>query len=402
MTRTLRLLLFLLPPVLSPLLPRAQVGINNGSPDASAELDVTSSTRGFLAPRMNTAQMTAISAPAAGLLVFNSDSSTYCVYTGSAWLKVLVSTANHWSASGSHIYSNNSGKVGIGTTSPSSKLHLADGNLLVTGTTGSGPAIEVSGIGTRMFFSPNKAAFRAGFVGSDQWDNAKTGAYSFAAGLSTTASGEGSVSFGVTNTASGTGSTGIGTGNTASGSSSLGMGINNTASGDASLAAGRGNTAGSYAETAIGTYGTTYTVANASASNSSDRIFNIGIGTSSARADALTVLKSGFTGIGKSSPVSTFEVNGSMGTRVKAGQAAGSNHPDATATIWIYGSGSGTITLPAANTCPNRIYTIVNNIGEDRAISAYIPLGGGGSSTNIVGGTSLLLVSDGTNWYQVK
>ena len=45
------------------------VGIGTSAPDPSAQLDVTSITKGFLAPRMNTTQRNAIlSSPATGVL----------------------------------------------------------------------------------------------------------------------------------------------------------------------------------------------------------------------------------------------------------------------------------------------------------------------------------------------
>ncbi len=47
------------------------VGIGTNTPDASAKLDVSSTTKGVLIPRMTTAQMNAIATPANGLLIFN-------------------------------------------------------------------------------------------------------------------------------------------------------------------------------------------------------------------------------------------------------------------------------------------------------------------------------------------
>lgn len=47
------------------------VGIGTTTPDASAIVDMTSTTQGMLVPRMTTAQRTAIAAPANGLLVFD-------------------------------------------------------------------------------------------------------------------------------------------------------------------------------------------------------------------------------------------------------------------------------------------------------------------------------------------
>jgi hypothetical protein len=65
-------------------LPRGtgQLGVG-GAPDASAQLDVTSTTRGFLPPRMTTTQRDAISSPAAGLVIYNTTTSKLQVYTTS-------------------------------------------------------------------------------------------------------------------------------------------------------------------------------------------------------------------------------------------------------------------------------------------------------------------------------
>ena len=44
---------------------KAQVGVGTSTPHVSAELDVTSTTKGFLPPRMTAAQRDAIATPAA-------------------------------------------------------------------------------------------------------------------------------------------------------------------------------------------------------------------------------------------------------------------------------------------------------------------------------------------------
>lgn len=54
--------------------------------DPSSQLDIISTTRGILIPRMNTTQQNAIATPATSLLIYNTDSTKYCYYTGSAWV----------------------------------------------------------------------------------------------------------------------------------------------------------------------------------------------------------------------------------------------------------------------------------------------------------------------------
>ncbi|MFC6226061.1 tail fiber domain-containing protein [Hymenobacter artigasi] len=75
---------------------RAQsVGINNATPDAAAVLDVTSTTKGLLPPRMSQAQRDAIgpAAAAAGLLIYNTNTKTLNSWDGTKWTEVLSSGA---------------------------------------------------------------------------------------------------------------------------------------------------------------------------------------------------------------------------------------------------------------------------------------------------------------------
>jgi hypothetical protein len=85
-------------------------------------------------------------------------------------------------------------------------------------------AIPVSGQGTRMMWYPGKAAFRAGRVGGDNWDDVNTGLYSVAMGFNTTASGLGSVALGEGTQALAPGSFVFGTFSSANGNSSIAMG----------------------------------------------------------------------------------------------------------------------------------------------------------------------------------
>ncbi|MBK8966653.1 MAG: tail fiber domain-containing protein [Lewinellaceae bacterium] len=68
----------------------AQVSVNqdNSAPDPSAMLDVKSSDKGMLVPRMTTAQRTAISNPATGLLVFDSDTESFWFRESGGWAEL--------------------------------------------------------------------------------------------------------------------------------------------------------------------------------------------------------------------------------------------------------------------------------------------------------------------------
>jgi hypothetical protein len=61
------------------------VGIGTTSPDTNAILQLNSTTKGFLPPRMTTAQKNAISTPPEGLMVFDTDLKRLCVYNGTTW-----------------------------------------------------------------------------------------------------------------------------------------------------------------------------------------------------------------------------------------------------------------------------------------------------------------------------
>jgi hypothetical protein len=61
------------------------VGIGTTSPDAAATLTLTSTTKGFLPPRMTTAQRNAISTPPAGLIIYNTSTNKLNVRTASSW-----------------------------------------------------------------------------------------------------------------------------------------------------------------------------------------------------------------------------------------------------------------------------------------------------------------------------
>ena len=57
--------------------------------DASAKLQVDSTTQGFLPPRMTTTERDAITTPAAGLMVYNTDTNTAECWNGSSWMPMF-------------------------------------------------------------------------------------------------------------------------------------------------------------------------------------------------------------------------------------------------------------------------------------------------------------------------
>lgn len=75
---------------------QAQVAINTdaSSPDASAMLDIKSTTKGLLAPRVTSAQRTAFASPADGLWVYDTDTKSFWYYkAGTGWQQLLNSSS---------------------------------------------------------------------------------------------------------------------------------------------------------------------------------------------------------------------------------------------------------------------------------------------------------------------
>jgi len=69
----------------------AQVGIGTNTPDASAALEVRSTTKGLLLPRLTSSQISAISNPAEGLIVYCTDCARKGVYVfnGTNFISVI-------------------------------------------------------------------------------------------------------------------------------------------------------------------------------------------------------------------------------------------------------------------------------------------------------------------------
>ena len=262
----------------------------------------------------------------------------------------------------------NAQNVGIGTNTPLARLHIADSSVVFSAsgqasvTPGNPP---ISGVGRRMMWYTDKAAFRVGYVNTTNWDKSNIGKYSsafgnnnmasgdasFAAGNTNIASGDASIALGDQSNASGAGSTALGAYTNASGTYSIAMGSNTIASGSMSTAMGEytiaserfstamgtGTHASGYASTAIGHAGRAnadYTIAmgesviaNSWVSTSLGRhndpiltssstewkltepLLIVGNGTGPTdKKNALVILKNGNAGIGTNKPIARLHV----------------------------------------------------------------------------------------------
>jgi trimeric autotransporter adhesin len=112
----------------------SQVAINEtgADPDPSAILDLSSTDKGFLVPRVSTTERNAIGTTQSGLLVYDIDTESFWYYNNmlASWVEISGDGDDgDWIVSGNNMYSSVSGNVGIGTTNPSQKLQVRNGNL---------------------------------------------------------------------------------------------------------------------------------------------------------------------------------------------------------------------------------------------------------------------------------
>ncbi|MFO7446379.1 MAG: hypothetical protein R6W90_08430 [Ignavibacteriaceae bacterium] len=230
------------------------VAVNtSGNPaDASAILDVSSTTQGVLIPRMTEAQRTGISSPATGLLVYQADGTAGFYYNAGTpespnWISLSTNAAlnsSAWSTTGNS--GTTAGTNFIGTTDAQALVvktngseasnerarFLSTGHVVVNNTTarsgdlfsvyGSGTAGAInSGINFNFPISGYSAGIYAGFYGEN--NGGGQGVLGF---NSSTGTGV----YGINTTGSGTGVTGLnqGSGIAVGAHSISGTGVNGT------------------------------------------------------------------------------------------------------------------------------------------------------------------------------
>ena len=273
------------------------------------------------------------------ILFRNNNGSNY-------WTIAAYIASNHrndrlniWNGVGGDVMTiTGDGEVGIGVgISPKVTLHVGNNQRVLFG-------IDTLGNGDKLMFLPDLHAFRVGTVAtgaaSTYWNRDSIGLYSFASGYNTRAQGFGATATGRDTEATNSYAFASGFFSNADGQYSTAMGFNTDAfalgstalgySTDAeanysfaagyfaeaqaiySIAIGNAVRAQSYASIAVGRYNVGG--GNATSWETSDPIFEIGIGTGpSTRENAMTVIKNGNVGIGTTFPGARLHVaNGEL------------------------------------------------------------------------------------------
>ncbi len=100
----------------------AQVGIGTTTPNSNAMLDVESTTKGFLPPRMTTAQKNtlggSLNSADKGMLIFDIDLTAFYYWDGTQWLLIRIDSVVTDSDSLGNIYLTEVGAVTLILSSP--------------------------------------------------------------------------------------------------------------------------------------------------------------------------------------------------------------------------------------------------------------------------------------------
>lgn len=112
----------------------AQIGIGTSTPNSSAKLDVNSTTKGVLFPRMTNSQMLAISKPVTGLQIYNTNANCMYYYDGQAWVSTLNSISTL--ADAGDVVQLDNIKIRVSTSgNRSMQISTVSGTITVSGST---------------------------------------------------------------------------------------------------------------------------------------------------------------------------------------------------------------------------------------------------------------------------
>ncbi|MBK8911369.1 MAG: hypothetical protein IPM61_08545 [Chlorobi bacterium] len=264
------------------------MGIGTIAPDKSAILDLSTTTAGFLMPRLTNAERNAIANPATGLMIFNSDTKTMEFQIGTTFapiwnpvLTVATGAGMFWGLTGNagttagtnfvgttdnvafEVRVNNSGAVTGGNrrvmrfepnATSANIIGGFNGNLVATGAVGG----VIAGGGANA--ATNRVTDDYGAIlggqnnraGNNTGTTADTPFATVVGGSGNVASGSFATAMGSNTTASGDTATAIGSHTVASGENSFASGYQSIASGWLATAMGDSAVASAYAATAFG------------------------------------------------------------------------------------------------------------------------------------------------------
>ncbi len=113
----------------------AQVGIGTTEPNTSAALDITSTTKGLLPPRMTYAQRQAISSPATGLMIYCTDcgNGEPQYYSGAEWKNMIGTVTSVAALTLGTTGTDLSSSVANGATTPVITLNVPDASTTARG-----------------------------------------------------------------------------------------------------------------------------------------------------------------------------------------------------------------------------------------------------------------------------
>ncbi|PHR98270.1 MAG: hypothetical protein COA80_05635 [Leeuwenhoekiella sp.] len=325
---------------LIPIYAFSQVGIGTTSPDNSSILDLSSSNRGLLIPRLNlvaTSNTAPVSSPAEGLLVYNlatvNDVTPGLYYwNGSLWISAKAGSgagsASGWALNGNNLNGRaNDGSTFLGTTSYHD-LYLKLNNQQIGRLQPNGGVA----LGLGASSSANQAFAIGESASAGNTSNYAFGRGSNASGSNAYALGEGSVSsqnksyaLGQSSNASGTSAYAIGESSRAQGTNSYAIGASARSGATGSFAFGNGALSTSNNTLALGNESQATNnnstalgyqavsshqnaVAIGPAQTAVDNTIILG-NTTNTTADAYAATK---VGIGTSSPTAKLQVDGTL------------------------------------------------------------------------------------------
>lgn len=116
-----------------------KIGDNPGTIDPNAVLELESTTKGFILPRMTAVQRNAISSPAQGMMVYDTDATCTFVYRGTAWYSLC--SVSDLTASNGVTRTANDFKLGGALTSGTTITTSGTNNLTIAGSGTNNPLV---------------------------------------------------------------------------------------------------------------------------------------------------------------------------------------------------------------------------------------------------------------------